>query len=764
MAHTLRIIAVLASLAAIDHPACAQQAPQAAEEIQVTAPAEVPAGGGLIKPQTEAKSVSTVTSAYIDSQASIQNSYQYLALVPGANVAATDPYGLSEEGSINIRGLGQDELGYTLENMPLNDIGYYTAYPAQFIDSENIKELSLAQGSADLDSPVISAAGGLISLAMRDPLAHAGGSIDLSYGSYHVNREFGRLDSGPIGGTGVRAFISFSHTAADNYRGSGRDKRTHLDFKVVKEWNTDNRISLVGTYHDGITSSYPLPTLAQFERFGRSTQDNYDGTYSAGDANYWPLYVGTFRVFYMTAPSHFSLTDRLSYDVTPYWQYGYGNSPYGDDLTETGNYQGTQGPYTVSIPNSTGGVGTVLADYLDEQYRTGLVQKFTYGVGAASIVAGYWYDYADEQDSQPFSALSAAGLPGDIWQDTQRGLIRLPGGQILQAAADHVETQVNMVFLGATLTLLGGRLNLSAGVKEAMVSRDGTNDVPGPQYRADINSAETLPRIAARYQIDAVNQLFASANTNFRTPSEATLFDTYYDGVLTGKANTGLKTEYSISEEIGYRYNGPLLTASASFFNYNFTNRQIATLVGGNRINESINAGGQTSRGIDLEAGAKPWRGLSPYISGEYLNATIDNDLQVGTDYLPTAGKTAVRSPRLQGAIGLRYDAGDFFALGAVKYVGYQYATFMDDEKIPAHTQGDLALGYRLPKIGLSARPELKLNLINITNANFLSGIANPTPNAQATIGRFGTLIPGTPPSYYVAGGFAAILTAKQDF
>jgi hypothetical protein len=187
-------------------------------------------------------------------------------------------------------------------------------------------------------------------------------------------------------------------------------------------------------------------------------------------------------------------------------------------------------------------------------------------------------------------------------------------------------------------------------------------------------------------------------------------------------------------------------------------------LVGANFINESINAGGQTSRGVDVEAGMRPWHGLSPYVSGEYLNATIDDDIRAGNDYVPTAGKTAVRSPRLQGAVGLTYDDGRFFATASVKYVGYQYATFTNDEKIPAHAQGDLAIGYRLPKIGRSARPEVKLNLINITDTNFLSGVADPTLNALPVVGRFGTVISGAAPTYYVAGGFAAIVSLKQVF
>ena len=735
-----------------------------AEDVVVFARKRVVRGGGLIKAQDQPKSVSTVSSQFIKTQAATQNAFQLVSLLPGANVSASDPYGLSQENSITLRGLGQDEIGYVLEGMPLNDIGYYDGYPAQFIDTENIDEIALAQGSADLSSPVISAAGGLMSLTMLDPSVHPGGTVSVSYGSYHANREFVRLDSGLIGDTGIRAFVSFSHTGADNWRGSGRDKRTHVDFKLVKEWGEGNRISWVGTYHDAITTGYPLPTLSMFQEYGRSGPDNWSGTYFPGNGAYWRLNVGTYRLFYTSAPSQFSLTDALRLDVTPYWQYGYGNSPYGTTLTTTGNYQGTKGPYTVAIPGSVNGVGTVMADYTGLQYRAGVIPKLTYDWGRNSFVAGYWYEYNDESDQQPYTSLSPNGTPGNLWVDTTQGLIRLPNGQILQAGLDQVRTQINMLFVGDTLTTLNGKLTVEAGFKEAMVTRDGTNELPGPQYKAIVNSAEPLPRLAARYQIDTEDQVFASVNTNFRTPSDITLFNTYYGGAIYAAANTNLKSEYSISEEVGYRYQGPVLTASAIFFNYNFTNRQIATVVGGNQIPESVNAGGQTSRGLDVEAGTRPWHCLSPYISGEYLNATIDNDFPVGTDYLPTAGKTAVRSPRLQGAIGLTYDDGRIFSTASVKYVGSQYATFMDDQKIPSHEQGDLAIGYRLPKIGLAARPELKMNFINITDANFLSGVANPTPNALATIGRHGTVIPGTEPSYYINGGFAVLLTASQAF
>ena len=92
-------------------------------------------------------------------------------------------------------------------------------------------------------------------------------------------------------------------------------------------------------------------------------------------------------------------------------------------------------------------------------------------------------------------------------------------------------------------------------------------------------------------------------------------------------------------------------------------------------------------------------------MSGEYLHATIDNDLVVDGDLLPTAGHVAVRSPAWQGALGLTFDDGTWFGTIAIKYVGPQYASFTDDEKIADHSQGDVTLGVRLPGLGPAKHP-----------------------------------------------------------
>jgi hypothetical protein len=717
-------------------------------------------GGGLITEESGAISRSTVSTDFIAKQAPTSNAFELLRLSPGANVSTSDPYGLSPSVNISVRGLNGDEVAYLVEGAPLNDIGYYAGYPSQWADSENITTVTLQQGTVDLDTPTINAGGGLIALTLRDPLSVPGGLISGSYGSYHENREFLRLDTGLIAGTNLRGFVSFSNTEADNYRGAGRDHRTHLDFKFVDEWGDGNRVAVAGSYHDAVLSSYPMPSLADWKAFGRS--NNYDSAFSPNDTNYWNLYQQTFRDVQVSVPSHITLNDNLAFESTPYFEHGFGNSPYGTTLPTSGLYLGTQ-PVSgsVTIPNAKNGQALVLADYIGNQYRAGTTDELIANLGVNRLVAGWWYDYADDYDPQPFTPVGPSGEPASIWgfPDT----IKLPNGRNLSAQEAHTREQANVLFLGDTISLLDGRLKIDVGLKYAMVNREGTNDLPGPQYRVGLDSAQPLPRAAIRYGIDKESQVFASVSTNFRSATEYVLYNTYDvfgDQVTKGGPQ---RDEYSISEEIGYRYQGKWVDGSVDFFNYNFTNRQVSTLVDG-VIGSSINAGGQTSRGVDAELGllqVKHWR---PYVSAEYLHATIDNNFAINGDYLPTAGKIAVRSPAVQGAIGLDYDDGTLFGNLAAKYVGSQYATFMDDERIPSHAQADATVGLRLPDCAFVKKPEARLNLINVTDAKFLSGVAAVEPNAQNTVAVHGATVAGAPPSYYIGPGFAAVITLASAF
>jgi iron complex outermembrane receptor protein len=748
-----------ASLAA-SSPAIAADADEAASNIQVVGH---PDPEGLLPDQREPKAVSAISGDFISKQAPTLNAFQLVNLLPGANVSSSDPYGLSVSSSLTLRGLGQDEIGVLMEGAPQNDIGYYYAYPSQFADAENLKQIFLSQGAADIDSPIVGGAGGLLSLSLDDPHAQRGALVDLSLGSYNERRAFVRLDTGTIGSTGLKAFISYSNSRADNWRGAGFDKRQHVDAKLLDEWGDGNRASIAVSFNDADTSTYPSPTLADWETSGRDF--NYDKHYTDGDTNYWRLYRSPFRNIYVSAPIHLKLGERLALDSTTYLQFGYGNSPYGTQLGTTGNFLGTEElTQPITLPGAEEGVATVLGNFTGDQFRGGNVTRLTLQAGAHTLTAGLWFDYGTDRVLQTYTSIRADGQPIDQW-GYQDHAIRTADGRLLAYENERTITVTKGFFVADSFAITP-RLTLDVGFKGVDVLHSGRNYLPGPQSGVHFDSFAALPRAALHYQLDERQQVFANVTTNFRAPDEYTLYNVYDTGAVIGQGTPALKNEYSVSEELGYRYIGPNLSVSLTAFHYHFRNRQLATVVdmGGALINSTINAGRQTSYGLDGEIDFRPAKGMSLYVSGEYLHARLDDDLPIGDDFLPTRGKHAVSAPDFQVGAGGTYDDGRLFGSAALKYVGRQYSTFTNDESIRGYATLDLSIGVHLAGLIDAQRTDLRLNAINVTDPHVLSGVEAISTNAQDTFGRGGTLIPGSAPAYYIGSGRAFMVTLSRSF
>ncbi|WP_375188305.1 TonB-dependent receptor [Sphingobium yanoikuyae] len=748
------------ALLMIASPAIAEDELDQSTNIQVVGH---PDPEGLLPDQSAPKAVSAISTDFIIKQAPTLNAFQLVNLLPGANVSSSDPYGLSASSSLTLRGLGQDQIGVLMEGAPQNDIGYYYAYPSQFADAENVRQVMLAQGAADIDSPVVAAAGGLLSLTLDDPRAEAGGLVNLSVGSYDERRVFARIDTGRIGSTGLKAFISYSNNRADNWRGAGHDQRQHIDAKLLNEWGEGNRASIALSFNDAKTSTYPSPSKADWEASGRGY--NFDETYSEGNTNYWRLYRAPFRNFYVAAPVHLKLGDTLSFDSSAYLQMGHGNSPYGTQLATTGNYLGTEElTQPIDLPGAVDGVATVLGNWTGKQFRVGDVSKLTLQAGAHRIVAGLWFDYGTDRVTQSYTSIDADGRPVDQW-GYQDKAIRTADGRLLAYENQRTKTVTKGFFLADSIAVTP-KLGIDIGFKGVNLLRNGRNYLPGPQSTVRIDSFAALPRAAIHYQLDDRQQLFANITTNFRTPNEFALYNSYYGGELVSQGTDGLKNEYSISQELGYRYIGPSLSFSLTGFHYHFRNRQVATVIdsGGALVNSTINAGSQSSYGLDGEIDYRPAKGMSIYASAEYLHTRLNDDLAINGDYLPTRGKRAVSAPSFQFALGSTYDDGRLFGSSALKYVGRQYATFMNDESIKGYATLDLSVGVHLAGLIDAQVMDLRINAINVTNPRVLSGVYSISTNAQDAVGRNGTLIAGSAPTYYVGSGRAVVATLSRAF
>lgn len=719
-------------------------------------------GGGLIKPETAPKSVSTVSRDFIQKQSPAQNPLQLVELLPGIVVGSADPFGLTG-GTISLRGLDQSEMALTWEGAPAADIGIYTIDTSEFASNEDLEDMSVQQGSPNLDTPTINGSGGWLSFRDRDPAWRMGGLVTLGYGSFNYHREFARFDTGEIGHSGVRAYVSYANQRDDAWRGPGHDSIWNMDWKAIKEWGPDNTITFVGSYRHSIENTWPSMTMADWKAYGRGFTWDRRYVFGPEGENYWRLNRNPYDNMLLSAPSHFTLTERWHINFTPYFWHGEGNNSAGAFLNNiNGNFLGNEAlthalslPYAQAGGDDTENAMTLLA-YRNVQYRGGFTAKTDYRIGAHhDLYLGWWFDYSNDHDYAVLSPVKYDGTPLDIFGATNN--IKLSDGRLLAYANISTITTVNALFVGDHATFLGGKLTMDAGIKLAMINRNGTNELPGPQYKVVLNDFQPLPAVSAHYQFSKQHQVFASVSTSFRSPSTPTLYDAYYDHGVSYQGIREPKDEYSISEEIGYRYNGPLLVASATYFHYNFTNRQIQSAVTGTNggVTVDLNAGGQTSNGVSGEIGTLPIRHFRPYVSGQYLHATIDNNISG----LPTAGKTAVRSPRLTGALGIDWDNGSFFWNYNIRYVSRQSSTLMNDEHMPAYYDMNATVGARLPSYGPVKSPTIQVNFINLTNNHYLSGIQTVTTNAMTTRG-----IAGTAPDYLVAPGLAVMATMKAAF
>ncbi|GBQ59962.1 TonB-dependent receptor [Komagataeibacter swingsii DSM 16373] len=691
--------------------------------------------------------------------------------MPGANVATSDAFGMSNQVTMSVRGLNQQEIGFLVDGTPQNDTNSGTIFPSQLVDAENLQSASLSQGSSAIDTPVFVDLGGMVNYQTIDPDHKFGGYASAMFGTWNSKKEFIRVNTGDIGHTGIRGWMSFSNFHDQHFTGPGTDNRLHVDAKFLKEWGDGNRVAAVFTWAYQDISNYYEPTLQQWNQTGRSNY--YSPTFvangsPAANAQYWQLYRNPWEDINIGLPSTFRLAHNITANVEPYFWHGSGGGLSGTTLPTNSVYWGTsQVENASSLPNAVNGVAPVAQRYLNSPYRAGFVDKINITNGINKLTVGSWYEYDDFSNWVDYTPITTSGLP-----ENGRGLapaVMMSNGHPLRSEDYNIMTQVNGLFLTDRVSLLHDRLQISAGIKAMMVDRVGTSHIPGTTYRMHANSFQPLPRLGIHYTIDNRNQVFFNATTGFRPPLGESFFSSYSPatGAQTALGAGQQKDEYSIEEELGYRYQGRRIVGSVTLFNYNFTNRQVATqtYVGNLPVSTTINEGGQTTRGVDMEIGSAPIWHFSPYASFEYLHATLDNNFRVGNDYLPTKGKTAVESPHYQVSLGLTYDDGRIFGNFNLKYMSGQYATFMNDEKMPAQVHSDMTIGAYLPSVGFLKKPKFQLNFINLWDSHYLSGIAAVLPNANATRGMNGTSIASAgSPTYYIASGFTVAAQLSTGF
>jgi iron complex outermembrane receptor protein len=737
-------------------------------------------GAGQMLNEDSVKGRSTVTKAATEKNLATGNPYQALALLPGINTYNHDATGLFG-GGLTIRGFNSDQLGFTINGVPVNDSGNFAVFPQEYVDQENLCTQTVSQGNADAEAPHAGASGGAVSVTSCDPEDKQRFRFAQTLGELRLSRTFARFDTGRFADNKAKLFLSMSHTQADKWKGEGGAKKDHLDTAFRYDLSGDNVILGSLLYNRAVNNNIMNLSLTQLNSFGYNY--DYSTSFTPGHLvsgagaqketgptpQYYKLALNPFENAIASVSGSFKIANETYLKVQPYYWYGFG----------TGGVQQTALSETAFLNTATGktGAGVDLngdGDKLDtvvmarssvtKTQRPGVTAEINTTFDNHQVRVGVWYERAEHRQTQPAVAVKADGEPVDIW--LQNGQTLRPDGSTYQGRDWKTVSTAYQLYANDNVSFMGDRGLLSLGVRAPTVNRDVTNYANEgftTTYNIQKNYSDVLPQVGVRFNVDKQQQVFVNVGKNFRAAPNFAFTGNNVRLNAAGQVElvTEALPETSIMTDLGYRVQTKSFSLSATLFNAQFKDRQANAYDPIADKSTYTNAGNVRTSGLELEAGSAPFGGgFTAYASFTAQTSEIQNDITVAKgQVIPTSGKQFTLTPNQLIGTSLQYASGAFYARLKFKYTGRQYATLMNDEEVPSYTTGDLDAGYNLGSFGGLKNAQLRFNLTNITNAQY----RNPSSNSVVNATQVGGTAPSTVFYYLGAPRFAAI-SFSADF
>ena len=512
-------------------------------------------GTGLIQQEETPKARSSVGRKAIETQAPTNNPYQVINLLPGVSTFSYDGTGLFG-GGLRIRGFNSDQLGFTIDGIPVNDSGNFAVFPQEYTDTDNLCEVFVTQGSTDTDAPHVGATGGNVGLVTCAPTDERRARVSQTFGNNALSKTFLRYDTGKFADDRLKMFFSVSHAEAEKFRGTGSAYRDHIDYKGVLSLGGGSHIDAGILYNRAVNNNYRTLTKAEIDKYGRyqdfgafapqhqpgvnGTVQN-DTTYAPNVANYvfnnapgasnpdrfYGFNLNPFRNYIATLKGHFQLAPTLSLAVDPYLWYGYGTG--GNQLQTL--REGQSGGFLHGGGRDYNGDGDTLdtvAFYegsVTKTYRPGVTTKVNWQIAGNSILAGYWYERARHQQTAPYVTIANDGTAADIWLRNEDQFQRNADGSRAQFRDWYTISTGKSAFLQDTVSFFQDKLTLQGGGRYTTLGRmfrnsanQGTTPTGlgqtgsgGADYTIEKEYSKFLPNLGIKYQLTTEQSLFANA-------------------------------------------------------------------------------------------------------------------------------------------------------------------------------------------------------------------------------------------------------------
>ena len=679
-----------------------------------------------------------------------------IAKLPSVNFQSADAFGAYEWSQrISIRGFNQQQLGFTLDGIPLGDASYGNTnglHISRAIITENIGSVRVTQGAGAVGTNATNNLGGTIQFFSRDPGEALGIDGAVTAGSDRTFRGFARIDSGSM--DGVRASLSYAGYTTNKWKGAGVQRSDAINSKILIPVGPAT-ITGMFNYSNRIEQDYQDLNLEMINRLGYNADnisDNYALAVLLADIGANRNETGAAKLNPAAGtvyPAPYQFIDDAYFDASGLRRDYLGSlgisSPIGEEFTvalksyyHSNSGQGTW--FTPYVPSPTGVPISVRTTEYDIR-RTGVFGSFTHELDWNKLTVTGWYENNDFQQARRFYALGDRTNPGRSARQFQRNPF------FTQWEYDF-NTQTYQYSVEDLITF--GDLTIALGSKGFAVKNRATPIVAGVLASGTIQSKDWFqPHGGLTYKIGDNAEVFTGftqATRAFTSSSTGGPFATTQAGF--NAIRTTLKPEESDTYEIGGRIKSGRFNALIGFYYINFRNRLLGLATGAGIIgNPAVlqNVGDVRSYGFELAGEAKLIDGFSAFASYSYNDSTYRNNVVNGVGALiaATAGKRVVDSPEHLAKLELVYDkgAGPFGRVG-VNYMSERFFNYENDRKVSGRAIVDAALGYRL-----NSKIEIQANATNLFDLKYVATIGS---NGFGNRGDNQTLLAGAPQQFFV--------------
>ncbi len=760
----LSLLLSVSSGALCSMPALAQDiAPAAAEAVDEGDPIIVYGFG-------ETRQVQTVTNDDLALLTPGTTPLKAISKLPGVNFQSADAFGAYEWSSrISLRGFNQNQLGFTLDGVPLGDMSYgnYNGlHVSRAIISENLGTVSVSQGSGNLGTASTSNLGGTLLFTSRAPSERADLVASGTYGSDDTYRGFVRAESGDLGG--VAGYLSYGYLSTSKWRGDGEQRQHQVNAKIVADIG-DGKMTAFVNFSDRRENDYQdmsgdmIARLGyKWDNFAPDWQTAYrvaavanNQAWLAANGSAFPQSPQPFPGYGFAFPAPVASLDDAYYDAAGLRRDWLTGLTFETPLTLNvraklqGYYHNNHGqglwwtPYT---PSPTGAPISIRTTEYDID-RMGTIGTLVWEAGPNMLEAGIWYENNDFRQARRFYALDNT-LAG-----SSRDSLKFQKNPFATQWDFDFNTETVQYHVSDRLDL--GQLTLSGGFKGVKVTNRANPLVAGGLPSGNIESKDWfLPQAGILFRVTEDAELFANYTQNMRAQIAAATSGPYSTTQAGFDAIRGtLKPERSTTYEAGGRLRAGGFQASLAGYYVDFTNRLLAIPTGsGIQGNPSVlqNVGSVRSWGVELSGTYTVMRGLSATASYAYNDSTYRDNVvdAAGTILAAIKDKTVTDSPRHIASGEIAYDGEMVFGRVGANYMSRRYYTYTNDRSVDGRIVVDASIGVKMPDgMGFLTGFALEGSVTNAFDEKYVGTIGS---NGFGNSGDNQTLLIGAPRQFFI--------------